>query len=133
MAEQKKRMHDLKLKGSAECLEEGGKGFRFYIKDNEGEVIPAFVIKYDYQFFAYKNKCGHIAVQLDYMPGDFFNDDGNTLMCATHGAEYAPDTGACLGGPCYGVGLEKLDIIEQEGRLFLKSDQFDVVDNDIND
>ena len=126
-------MHDLKLIGSAEGLEEGGKGFRFDIKDNEGEVIPAFVIKYDYQFFAYKNKCGHIAVQLDYMPGDFFNDDGNTLMCATHGAEYAPDTGACLGGPCYGVGLEKLDIIEQEGQLFLKSDRFDVVAKEVND
>ena len=126
-------MHDLKLIGSAEGLEEGGKGFRFDIKDKQGEVVPAFVIKYDYQFFAYKNKCGHIAIQLDYMPGEFFNDDGQTLMCATHGAEYAPDTGACLGGPCYGVGLEKLDITEQEGQLFLKSDQFEVVEKEIND
>jgi len=67
------------------------------------------------------------------MPGDFFNDDGQTLLCATHGAEYAPDTGACLGGPCYGVGLEKLDITEKEGQLFLTSDEFDVVDKDVSD
>ena len=126
-------MHDLKLIGSAQGLEEGGKGFRFDIKDKAGEVIPAFVIKFDCQFFAYKNKCGHIAIQLDYMPGDFFNDDGQTLLCATHGAEYAPDTGACLGGPCYGVGLEKLDITEKEGQLFLTSDEFDVVDKDVSD
>jgi len=93
-------MHDLKLIGSAEGLEEGGKGFRFDIKDKQGEVVPAFVIKYDYQFFAYKNKCGHIAIQLDYMPGEFFNE---------------------------------LDITEQEGQLFLKSDQFEVVEKEIND
>ena len=121
-------MSDLKLIGSSEGLEDGGKGFRFDLVDQQGEVTPAFVIKYDYQFFAYKNKCGHIAVQLDYMPGEFFSDEGQTLICATHGAEYAPDTGACLGGPCYGVGLEKLDVIEQQGQLFLQSDQFDIVE-----
>ena len=121
-------MSDLKLIGSSEGLEDGGKGFRFDLVDQQGEVTPAFVIKYDYQFFAYKNKCGHIAVQLDYMPGEFFSDEGQTLICATHGAEYAPDTGACLGGPCYGVGLEKLDVIEKQGQLFLQSDQFDIVE-----
>ena len=123
-------MHDVKLLGSSQGLEEGSKGFRFDIKDKQGEVIPAFVIKFDYQFFAYKNICGHIAIQLDYMPGEFFNDDGQTLICATHGAEYAPDTGACMGGPCFGVGLEKLDIIEQDGKLFLQSDEFDVIVKD---
>ena len=92
--------------GSIEGLEEGGKGLRFDLKKKgEDEVIPAFAIRYDYQLFAYLNRCGHIAIQLDYMPGEFFADDGQTLICATHGAEYAPDTGACLGGPCYGVAV----------------------------
>lgn len=122
-------MPKLTLIGSIEGLEEGGKGMRFDIRDAEGEVSPAFVVKYDYQFFAYQNKCGHIAVQLDYLPGQFFADDGQTLVCATHGAEYAPDTGACLGGPCYGIGLEALSIIEQNGQLFLQSDSFEVVEN----
>ena len=120
-------MHEMKLIGPSAGLEEGGKGFRFDIHSAEGETVPAFVVRFDYQFFAYKNKCGHIAIQLDYMPGEFFNDDGQTLICATHGAEYAPDTGACLGGPCYGVGLEPLSIIEKDGQLFLQSDEFDVV------
>lgn len=100
--------------GSTSGLEEGGKGLRFDVIDAKGDTIPAFVVHFDYQYFAYLNRCGHIAVQLDYMPGEFFGDDGQTLVCATHGAEYAPDTGACLGGPCYGVGLEPL-IIRVEG------------------
>lgn len=117
----------MKLIGSTQELEEGGKGFRFDVKHSNGETIPAFAVRFDAQYFAYLNKCGHIAVQLDYMPGEFFSDDGQTLICSTHGAEYAPDTGACLGGPCYGVGLEALEINEIDGQLYLLNDNLDVI------
>lgn len=124
-------MPDSNFIAIAEQLEEGGKGLRFEVRDSKGEVIPAFVIRFDYQFFAYLNRCGHIAVELDYMPGEFFADDGRTLMCSTHGAEYAPDTGACLGGPCYGVGLESLQIAEREGQLYLDQENYEVVTKDV--
>jgi nitrite reductase/ring-hydroxylating ferredoxin subunit len=114
--------------GSIEGLQEGGKGLRFDVRNASGEVMPAFVIHYDYQYFAYLNKCGHIAVQLDYMPGEFFSDDGQHLICATHGAEYAPDTGACQGGPCYGVGLDPLEISQSDGQLFLENKDLDIVE-----
>lgn len=114
--------------GSIEGLQEGGKGLRFDVRNASGEVMPAFVIHYDYQYFAYLNKCGHIAVQLDYMPGEFFSDDGQSLICATHGAEYAPDTGACQGGPCYGVGLDPLEISQSDGQLFLENKDLDIVE-----
>jgi len=108
-------------------IEEGGKGLRFDVKSEQGELIPAFIVHFDYQYFAYLNRCGHIAVQLDYMPGEFFSDDGQSLICATHGAEYAPDTGACLGGPCYGVGLDPLEIEVVEGKIFLLAEGYEVV------
>jgi len=129
MEEWSKPMANKQLIGDGTGLEEGGKGLRFDVKSTTGEVIPAFVVRYDAQFFAYLNKCGHIATQLDYMPGEFFSDDGQTLICATHGAEYAPDTGACLGGPCYGVGLEALQISEQDGQLYLHNAEFEIVLN----
>jgi len=117
----------INLIGLAAGLEESGKGLRFDVKKSDGQVLPAFVVRYDYQYFAYLNRCGHIAVQLDYVPGEFFSDNGDTLICATHGAEYAPDTGACLGGPCFGVGLEPLSIVENDGELFLQSNELEVV------
>ena len=117
----------MKLIGSTQGLEEGSKGLRFDVKHSNGEQSPAFVVRFDAQYFAYLNKCGHIAVQLDYMPGEFFSDDGQTLICSTHGAEYAPDTGACLGGPCYGIGLEALKINEIDGQLYLLNDNLEVV------
>ena len=120
-------MEEEKLIGPTHGLEEGGKGFRFDVLNAAGETIPAFVVHFDYQYFAYLNKCGHIAVQLDYMPGEFFSDDGQSLICSTHGAEYAPDTGACLGGPCFGVGLEALKISENQGQLYLQNNEYQIV------
>ena len=113
--------------GSIDNLIEGGKGLRFDVINNKDEIIPAFAVQYDGQYFAYLNRCGHIAIQLDYMPGEFFSDDGQTLICATHGAEYAPDTGACLGGPCYGVGLQPLTITQRDGQLLLESPDLTIV------
>ena len=115
------------LIGPIDGLIEGGKGLRFDVQNRKGEMIPAFAVHYDGQYFAYLNRCGHIAIQLDYMPGEFFSDDGQTLICATHGAEYAPDTGACLGGPCYGVGLEPLLIELSGGQLFLDAPELTIV------
>ena len=46
------------LIGAIDGLEEGGKGLTFGVKyKSEDEVIPAFAIRYDYQLFAYLNRC----------------------------------------------------------------------------
>lgn len=118
------------LIGQTAMLVEGKTGLRFKVQDKNGEILPAFVVQFDAHFYAYLNRCGHIAVQLDYFPGQFFSDDGQTLMCSTHGAEYAPNTGACLGGPCYGIGLERLDIREANGQLYLLEQDFKVVEDE---
>lgn len=108
-------------------LGEGAKGIRFDVKNSNGEQIPAFAVCFDGQYFAYLNRCGHIAVQLDFLPGEFFSDDGQTLVCSTHGAEYAPDTGACLGGPCYGIGLEPIEVQIDGDNLLLNDESLHLV------
>ncbi len=113
-----------KLKvGSVIHLENGGKGLVFNIKlidhpDGMPE-IPTFAVRYQDQIRVFKNICGHIAINLDFKPGQFFDEEGENIICSTHDAHYAPDTGKCLGGPCYGVGLEPLEAIEDEGILYL--------------
>ena len=34
----------------------------------------------------------------------------------THGALYAPDSGACRGGPCRGAGLTRLPVFEMTAK-----------------
>lgn len=132
-------MADGRFIGDVTHLEDSGLGYRFDLKPLDSnpqkqrlpDVVPAFAVRFDGRIYAYLNICGHIAVQLDYKEGDFFDDEGENLMCATHGAQYAPDTGKCLSGPCYGVGLDPLDVIVEEGKMYLSSNDFEVVKQDV--
>ena len=100
-------------------LAEKGDGVRFEI-EREGETIAAFAIRYGGRAYAYLNRCGHIAMELDWKPGKFFDADGEYLICSTHGALYNPGSGSCRGGPCRGAGLVALEVFETEGGVFLK-------------
>ena len=66
--------------GSA--LADGGRGVRFSIEQG-GRTVPAFVIRYDGSVYAYCNSCAHIPVELDWMEGEFFDQAGLYLVCAT--------------------------------------------------
>ena len=79
-----------------------------------GQTCRAFAVRYQGQVHAYLNRCSHVAMELDYQPNHFFDDSKQWLICATHGALYAPDTGECSGGPCRG-GLVKIDVSEADG------------------
>ncbi len=97
---------------------DGGKGFRFEL-DRQGEPCQAFVIRYRGRAHAYLNRCGHVPVELDWQPGEFFDTSRLYLLCATHGALYDPATGACLGGRCSGRGLVILPVEERDGHVYL--------------
>jgi nitrite reductase/ring-hydroxylating ferredoxin subunit len=53
-------------------------------------------------------------MEMDYQPNRFFDLTGHWIICATHGAMYSPQTGACQGGPCRG-GLVKIEVSETDG------------------
>ena len=53
-------------------------------------------------------------MELDFQPNRVFDNSGRWLLCATHGAEYHPETGDCVGGPCRG-GLVKIELTESQG------------------
>ena len=79
-----------------------------------GQTCRAFAVRFEGQVQAYLNRCTHVAMEMDYQPDRFFDTEGRWLLCATHGATYAPDTGECVGGPCRG-GLVKITLSERQG------------------
>ena len=85
-----------------------------------GQTCRAFAVRYQGQAHAYLNRCAHVAMEMDWQPDRFFDDTGRWLLCATHGATYAPDTGDCSGGPCRG-GLVKIALVEQGGVVHWRS------------
>jgi nitrite reductase/ring-hydroxylating ferredoxin subunit len=94
-------------------LAEGGRAVPFDVV-YAGQTCRAFAIRFEGQPQAYLNRCTHVAMEMDFQPDQFFDASGRWLLCATHGAEYAPDTGECAGGPCRG-GLVKIDLSENDG------------------
>ena len=99
-------------------LVEGGRGVLFTV-DRHGINEPAFVLRFRGRVHAYLNRCAHLPVGLDWQPGEFFDHSGLYLICATHGALYAPESGRCLGGRCDGKGLTAVSVIEHGGRVVL--------------
>ncbi|TCS71467.1 nitrite reductase/ring-hydroxylating ferredoxin subunit [Sulfuritortus calidifontis] len=104
---------------AASDLQDGGRGVRFEAQWG-GQPTPAFVIRFKGRVYGYLNRCGHIPVELDFQPGEFFDDSRLYLVCATHGALYAPESGACLGGRCERRGLLPLEVIERDGGIYVK-------------
>jgi nitrite reductase/ring-hydroxylating ferredoxin subunit len=104
---------------ASDALADGGDGVRFEVRRG-GQVHAAFAIRFDGRVHAYLNRCAHVSVELDWQPGRFFDADGIVLICSTHGALYDPSTGACLGGPCRGGGLEPVAVAEADGLVVLK-------------
>jgi nitrite reductase/ring-hydroxylating ferredoxin subunit len=93
-------------------LADGGPGVRFEVVVG-AEPAAAFVVRHRGRVFGYLNRCAHVATELDWIAGQFFDAEGETLVCATHGAAYDPASGKCVGGPCAGRGgLRPLPVVE---------------------
>ncbi len=104
--------------GASGELIEGGPGLRFTVM-RAGREEAAFAVRFRGRVHAFLNRCGHVPVELDWRQGEFFDGSGLYLICATHGALYAPESGRCLGGRCNGKGLEPVAVDEHEGWVVL--------------
>jgi len=81
-----------------------------------GQTCRAFAVLVDGIPRAFLNRCTHVPVELDWQPNQVFDMSGRWLLCATHGAHYTPESGACVGGPCRG-GLVKIPLEVRDGVL----------------
>ena len=101
----------------SQALAESARGVRFEV-EYFGEPAPAFVIRKDAKAHGYLNRCAHVAMELDWQEGVFFDAEGRDLLCSTHGATYDAQSGGCVGGPCNRTPLVKLRVEERDGKVF---------------
>ena len=102
---------------------EGGKGVRFAVTAGGAEAT-GFVVRFRGVVYGYLNRCAHVPIELDWAEGEFFESSGLYLMCATHGAIYAPESGRCEGGPCRGGKLRPIAVTEIHGRIAWRPDSY---------
>jgi nitrite reductase/ring-hydroxylating ferredoxin subunit len=93
-------------------------GLRFALPEL-GECVTGFVVRYNGLVHAYVNQCAHLSVELDWNEGDFFDLSKNYVICATHGAQYQPETGYCVMGPCKGRSLQTIQVTECNDEILI--------------
>ncbi len=74
------------------------------------------VIRYGDQAYVYQNMCPHAGRALNWAPGKFLLSLGQ-LVCAAHGASFKPENGECIGGPCRGQSLTRVDVAVVDGSI----------------
>ena len=100
----------------SEELTERGKGVLFDLLLWR-QPARGFALRIDGRVVAYVNRCAHVPTELDWNPGDFLDAEGRTIVCSVHGAQYAPATGHCLGGPCGRGRLVPVEVQEGGGEV----------------
>jgi nitrite reductase/ring-hydroxylating ferredoxin subunit len=104
---------------ASEALVDGGPGVRFELDPAVSFTTAGFVVRHCGAVHAFVNRCPHSGTELDWNPGEFFDETQLYLMCATHGALFVPGNGYCVAGPCRGASLEPLAVAEHDGKVIL--------------
>ena len=108
-------MADRVIAASAD-LAEGGKGVRFRLREDDADE-KGFAVRFAGRVCAFVNRCPHLGTELDWQPGEFFEEAGLYLVCSTHGAIFDPASGLCIAGPCRGACLEPIAVHEHQGQV----------------
>jgi nitrite reductase/ring-hydroxylating ferredoxin subunit len=95
------------------CLREqvadpGAREFEF---SQDGETISGFVLHWRGRWYAYRNRCPHTGVSLNWLPHQFLDIGHEFVQCSLHGALFRPEDGFCVRGPCLGRSLETLPVV----------------------
>jgi nitrite reductase/ring-hydroxylating ferredoxin subunit len=118
ISNQAKKHAQRKLIGEVGELSPGrSKKFTF----NHGKhSLEAVLLNYQGNLYAYVNRCPHVGLSLDWMENQFFTIDGRYLLCANHGATFAPATGECIWGPCVGAALQSVRLEMEGEKIFVQ-------------
>lgn len=92
---------------------------REFVVKNAEFTKDAFLIYFKQHCYSYENSCPHTGVNLNWQKEQFFSFDGLFLQCSLHGAMFEPETGTCVQGPCLGESLKSINIVTEDGVVYM--------------
>lgn len=78
-----------------------------------------FVVRQHQEVYAYRNRCPHLGIQLEWQADRFLDIEGELIQCSTHGALFTIQEGFCVSGPCSGQSLEAVEVEIRDGQVWV--------------
>lgn len=85
-----------------------------------------FVVRNGERLRMYRNSCPHLDVPLEYRKDRFLSADGSRIVCYAHGAQFLPESGLCVHGPCLGQHLSAMECRVEDGWLVFDASQLEL-------
>ena len=82
-----------------------GRARGFDVHDEGSDRL--FVVRHQGGLHAWRNACPHNGTPMAWQRDEYLDASGTLVMCHTHGAQFKPDTGLCVRGPCLGKMLTR--------------------------
>ena len=103
----------MKFLCSSHALSEGtSRGF-------ELDEVRLLITRREGRVYAYKNRCPHRGVALEWQPDQFLDPCASLILCSTHAALFLIESGECVAGPCAGQFLTALDCREDSQGIWI--------------
>lgn len=100
----------------ASLLEGHSRGFDPFASGRD----TLLVVRWQGTLTAWRNRCPHLDVAMQYRKDRFMSGDGQHIVCFAHGALFRPDTGLCVLGPCLGQSLQPQALtVDDNGAVWL--------------
>ncbi len=90
---------------------------RNYVLQIGENRFHGFVVRRGQAVFGYVDRCPHAGLPLAQQLDQYLTPDGGMIACSWHGAVFAIEDGACLGGPCAGGRLTPWPVAVEDGRI----------------
>ncbi|PLR23296.1 2Fe-2S ferredoxin [Caulobacter zeae] len=90
---------------------------RNYVLQIGENRFHGFVVRRGEAVFGYVDRCPHAGLPLAQQLDQYLTPDGGMIACSWHGAVFAVEDGACLGGPCAGGRLTLWPVIVEDGKV----------------
>ena len=81
--------------------------------------FKGFVVRRGERVSAWQNVCPHAGHPLNWKPDAFLTPDRKAIICASHGAVFAIDSGECVAGPCPGRALTPVAVRVADGAVYV--------------
>lgn len=89
-----------------------------YTLETDTGLQSVMLIKKGVEYHGFINSCPHQGRRMDYAQGQFLIGDNGHIICPAHGAEFNPDDGLCISGPCQGQSLNAIHVQVNEETIF---------------